>query len=52
MGRQACQNSVDEHERIVMAARDGDQQRARAELILHSDHTKADLMAALRAPRP
>jgi DNA-binding GntR family transcriptional regulator len=41
-------SSVDEHEEIVKAARDGNQRRARERLIKHSDHTKADLLAMLQ----
>lgn len=40
--------SVNEHEEIVKAARDGNQRRARDRLIRHSDHTKADLLELLR----
>jgi GntR family transcriptional regulator, rspAB operon transcriptional repressor len=41
-------SSVNEHDEIVKAARDGNQKRARDRLIKHSDHTKADLLAMLR----
>lgn len=46
--------SVNEHDEIVKAARDGNQRRARDRLIRHSDHTKADLLALLQpvAERP
>lgn len=40
--------SVNEHDEIVKAARDGNQRRARERLIRHSDHTKASLLAQLQ----
>ncbi|AQA01879.1 hypothetical protein BVC93_04880 [Mycobacterium sp. MS1601] len=42
-------SSVNEHDEIVKAARDGNQKRARDRLLKHSDHTKADLVAMLQA---
>ncbi|GAA2551706.1 GntR family transcriptional regulator [Mycolicibacterium diernhoferi] len=42
-------SSVEEHNEIVKAARDGNQKRARDRLLRHSDHTKADLLALLRS---
>lgn len=42
-------SSVNEHDQIVKAARDGNQKRARDRLLKHSDHTKSDLLAMLQS---
>ncbi|KWX58767.1 hypothetical protein ASJ79_09865 [Mycobacterium sp. NAZ190054] len=40
-------SSVNEHDEIVKAARDGNQKRARDRLLRHSEQTKANLLAQL-----
>lgn len=47
MTERRFRSSVQEHEEIVKAARDGNQRRARDRLLRHSNHTKADVLATL-----